>query len=288
MPAHQVDEPSLMVRFDRGLIAGRSPRHRKSSTWPARPPDRDVRLGGDHSLSPASAGRPTSPTLTAASARHARGQPQPHPPQPALRCDPRAEPERRGAGCRPAVPPLCHHRGPADAVRQAARASTRAARRRCATASKWSGSPAGSTRRIRGTAVVLHRDQHQLAAPARHPDVPGHHRFRPRRPDDGDRPVHARRRDGTDDHGRRAGAAARRGAGRHRAGAVGAAGRTGGLRLVHLQRRHEVRARQRSAPRSSSRRRSAPASSPATSACRGAVRRRPPPTRRTNRRSTSS
>ena len=87
---------------------------------------------------------------------------------------------------------------------------------------------------------MLHGDQHQLAAPARHPHVPGHHRLRPWRTGFGHYAVYAGRRDGAGDHARRAGAAARGGAGGHPAVANRAPRRAGGLRLVYLQCRHEI------------------------------------------------
>ena len=96
--------------------------------------------------------------------------------------------------------------------------------------------------------LLLHGDQQQLAAAARHPDVHGADRLRGRRAAVGRDAVHARGRDGAGDARRRADAAARRGARGDRADPGRAARSAGRLRRVHLERRHEVgRARLRDA-----------------------------------------
>ena len=144
--------------------------------------------------------------------------------------------EAQDVDCRSAT---THHRAPADALRQAAVRLSR-------------GTPQvldsfEMVRLARGLseaeftpAILLHRHQHQFAAPARHPDVPGHHRFRARRPGVGHHAFHPCRRHGAGHHSGRAHASACRSLGRHHLAPDGAARRAGGVRLVHVERRHEV------------------------------------------------
>ena len=54
-------------------------------------------------------------------------------------------------------------------------------------------------RGIRGAGPLLHRDQHQLPAPARYPDVPGHPRFRRGGAAPGHHPLHSGGRHGARD-----------------------------------------------------------------------------------------
>ena len=115
-------------------------------------------------------------------------------------------------------PPFAHDGKPVDARRPSRSSSFRAARRRCATRSRWCGSARGLTPdEFCGEALLLHRHQHQFAAPARYSDVPGHHRFRARRASLGDHALHIVGRDGAGDDCRRADAPACRSARRHHA-----------------------------------------------------------------------
>ena len=95
-------------------------------------------------------------------------------------------------------------------------------------------------RHPRSRAVDLHGDQLQLAAAPRHADAARHHRDGLAQPAGGDDTVHPRRGDGADHARRCARPAERRSAGRHRPVPDRAAGRAGGLRRVHLERRHAI------------------------------------------------
>ena len=176
--------------------------------------------------------------------RQALGQPRrlprPRPADAALRRDARHRPVRRAAGRAGPVPPPAVQPRVSDADRQGAvplRARARPG------AGQLRDVPDRLRPRRGGVPlhpVLLHGDQQQLAAAARHPDVHGPDRLRRRRAGGGDHAVHAGRRDGAGDARRRAHASARRGARRDRADAGGAARSAGRLRGLHLERGHEV------------------------------------------------
>ena len=143
--------------------------------------------------------------------------------------------------------------------------------------------PPGQRRRVQATPVRVDRNQHELAAAARHSDGRRHHRFRRGGAGADHHAVHAGRGDGAGhDHGR-ADACACRGTRRHHARAERAAGHADPLRQLHVERRHEVGFAGVSARPSMPRPRSAQVSSRATSRCRGVRRARQPRTRPTRR-----
>ena len=181
--------------------------------------------------------------------RQPRGLPEPDPARPDAECRPLLRGLSRRAGRHPRLgPPPPRDPRPPDPGGQAdprllAGAPAQPRRDR-------DGPDRARPRRRdpRARAVAVHGHQLVVAAPARHADAPRHPRDVGPQPGHRDDPVHARGRDGAGDARGRARRAERRGARRDRPDPGGPAGLAGGLRRLHLERRHAVgRARLRDA-----------------------------------------